>query len=535
MIFNSESNLIKQFILNRKSRTLWIILLGLISNVLTIIIPVSIGRYYQLVFNFEAYRLKSLKIIPNVIWDTVPKFLVIFSILIIVRYLFFFLHQYYLKNEGELFIKQVKDYLFNHQLLIQYDVYKEKGIGKYLLRYSGDINSLKNLFLKGSISAIVDGFMIIISLFWLYMLNSRGAMAIVIMSCLFYLIIRFLNKKVESYSFEKRNKTSGQLSLVSRTLNSILTVILLNKQNVELKKYKKKSKAVLEEGYKYNKWLILNRGFVSFIQYAILCVILYIFYLDIGASEAPELGGSLISFILLYITILPVLRRLFNLETVYKLGNISLNKLNNIIAIENEDINLGKSLVVKNPRIIFEGVTFNSSPDVIDFNSEKMVINTIQLPKSVEPMDIIQVIGRVNEKYRGQIKINGIDIKDYSRRSLRENIAFVSKDLPLIGRTVYEVLTEFRSEKIRDKIEQLFLDVQSSFNSVSKLQLDDSIGENGSKLSTVQYELLCFVRGILTDKKIMIVDVFPYLEAIEPLKVAAVLNQQKATIIVLKK
>ncbi len=192
-MFNSDSNLIKQFVLNRKPRTLWVILLGLISNVLTIIIPVSIGRYYQLVFNFEAYRLKSLGIIPNEIWNTVPKFLFFFLALILIRFLFFFLYQYYLKNEGELFIKQVKDYLYKHQLSINYDIYKEKGIGKYLLRYSGDINSLKNLFLKGSISAIVDGFMIIVSLIWLYMLNNRGALAIIIMSGLFYLIIRFLN------------------------------------------------------------------------------------------------------------------------------------------------------------------------------------------------------------------------------------------------------------------------------------------------------------------------------------------------------
>ena len=534
-MFNSDSNLIKQFVLNRKPRTLWVILLGLISNVLTIIIPVSIGRYYQLVFNFEAYRLKSLGIIPNEIWNTVPKFLFFFLALILIRFLFFFLYQYYLKNEGELFIKQVKDYLYKHQLSINYDIYKEKGIGKYLLRYSGDINSLKNLFLKGSISAIVDGFMIIVSLIWLYMLNNRGALAIIIMSGLFYLIIRFLNKKVESYSFEKRNKTSGQLSLVSRTLNSILPVILLNKQEVELKKYKKKSNAVMQESLKYNKWLIINRGFVSFIQYAILCVILYIFYLDIGASQTPQFGGSLISFILLYLTILPVLRRLFNLETVYKLGNISLNKLNNIIALKNEILDQGSNLIVKNPRILFEGIRFNSNSEVIEFNSIKMAINKMQLPISIEPIDIIQALGRVNDKYEGQIKINGVNIKEYSLRSLRNNIAFVSKDIPLIGRTVYEVLTEFRSEKIKKKVEQLFLEIQSSFSSVSNLKLDDSIGENGSKLSTVQYELLCFVRGIVPNKKIMIIDDFPFLKTIEPLKVEEVLKKQNATVIILEK
>ena len=531
MRLNSNSNLIKQFILARKSRTLWIILLGLVLNVLTILIPVSIGKYYQIVFNFESYRLKSLTIIPNTIWDTVPKFLVVFSVLIIIRYLFFFLHHYYLKNEGEIFIKQVKDYLFHHQLSIQYQIYKEKGIGKYLLRYSGDINSLKNLFIKGSISAIIDVLMIVFAMFWLYMLNSKGAIAIIIVSIVFYGIIRLLNKQVEAHSLLKRNKTSGQLSLVSRTLNSILTVILFNKQLIELKKYEKKSKAVMEEGLRYNKWLVLNRGFVSFIQYAILCIVLYIFYLDKNVLASPEYGGTLISFVLLYITILPVLRRLFNLETVYKLGNISLSKLNNIIAIDNENLNSGTNLVVNNPRVTFNDVKFNSATSTIQFKSEKMTMSMMQLPKRVTAIDIIQALGRVNEQYKGVIKINGIDIKECSLRSLRENMAFASKEIPLIGRTVYEVITEYRSEKIRSEVENIYIEIQSAFNGISHLKLDDSIGENGSKLSRIQYELLCFVRGILPNKKIIIVDDFPGLNAINPTIISTILEQQHATVI----
>ena len=164
----------------------------------------------------------------------------VFLLLIIIRYIFYFTHQYYLRVEGEIFVKNVKDFLFAHQLQIHNSVYREKGIGKYLLRYSGDINSLKRLYLKGTISAIVDAIMVVFALFWLYTLNSKGALAILILSVVFYIVIRLLNIKVEAYSFQKRNVTSGQLSYVSRTLNSILGVVLYNKQPVEFKKYSKK-------------------------------------------------------------------------------------------------------------------------------------------------------------------------------------------------------------------------------------------------------------------------------------------------------
>lgn len=530
MIFNSNTNLIRQFILQRKSRTFWIILLGIITNLFTIIIPVSIGKYYQLVFNFEAYRMKLLGVVPETIWNTVPKFLIIFLLLIVCRYFFYFLHEYYLRNEGEIFIKNVKDYLFNHQLQIHNSVYKEKGIGKYLLRYSGDINSLKNLYFKGTISAIVDIIMVLFALFWLYTLNKKGAIAIIVLSLIFYIIIRFLNIKVESYSFQKRNETSGQLSFVSRTLNSILGVVLYNKQPIEYKKYKKKSKAVMKSAFKFNKWSIINSGFVSFIQYAILCVVLYLFYLDINEANAQNIGVELISFILLYITILPVIRRLFSLERVYKLGNISLNKLNNIIEIESENITLGKQLKVNNPRVVFEEVKFKGF-DPINFNSKKMAYNTLSLSKGIEESDIISSMSRLNDDYEGVIKINDFDIKEFSPKSLRNTIAFCTKEIPLVGRTVYEAITEYRSDKIKEDVNNFFSEIQSVFGNISTLELNDRIGENGSQLSMGQYEILCLVRGVLSGKKILIVGFFPILETYNNNVFLEVLKMHEATII----
>ena len=510
MSFNSNTNLVHHFIKGRKLTTLGIIILGIISNILTIIIPVSIGKYYALVFHYKSHRAKILNFIPSNVWDTVPKFLLFLITLVSLKYLFFFLYEFFLKKESEIFIKEIKDSLFNHQLRIKYEIYQEKGIGKYLLRYTGDINSLKNLYLKGSIRLFIDTVMIIIALSWLYTLNNKGAVAIVILSFITFFVVRIINKKVEFYSLEKRNKNSGQLSYVSRTLNTILNVILFNKQDVEFKKYKKKSNSVKDAAIIYDKWLVISKGFISFVQYGILCVILYVFYLDTIQSEAQKEGSSLISFILLYITILPIIRRLFSLETVYKLGNISLNKLNNIIKLEKEQIDLGEILSIKNPRVIFENVKFNNSI-AINYSSKKMTTSVLKLPNGADPIKIITALTKIYKEYKGEIKINNIDIKVLSPKSLRDNIAVLSGDIPLAGRTVYEVITKFRSRKTKEHIANLFYEIQLLFSNIPKLDIDENIGENGSKLSTSQYELLCFARGVISNKKIMLINGFPLL------------------------
>ncbi len=531
MKFNGKSNLIRQFLKKRKLQTFVIILVGIISNILTILIPVSIGKYYQLVFHMHAKRVKSLQFIPEKYWDTVPEFLTIFTLLILFRYFFFFIYEYSLRKEAAIFIKEIKDYLFRHQLHIKYNIYKEKGIGKYLLRYSGDINSIKNLYIKGTIRVFIDIIMIIIALFWLYQLNPKGSLVIIILSLIFYLILRIINKKVEHFSIQKRNKTSGQLSFVSRSLNSILNTITLNKQYIELKKYKKKSNAIKDVSIKYNKWFVINKGFISFIQYIILSVILYVFYIDSLNNENN--GGNLISFILLYLTILPVIRRLFTLETVYKLGNISVRKLKNILELEEEKTNSGKKIRSKILSIYINHLKFNRATP-IDFKVENLKLNELLLPKGVESLDIILAFLRIQENYSGKIEINNKNIKIYAPFTLRENIAVSSKNIPLSGRSVYEAITTFRSKKTKASISKSYNMVLALFEKNIHLKLDDYIGENGSKLSKIEKEFLYLVRGIIQNKQILIIEEFPLLETINKKEIKLLLEGLNTTTIKIK-
>ncbi|MFO7659256.1 MAG: ABC transporter ATP-binding protein [Bacteroidales bacterium] len=530
MTLSPNINPVRQFIKERKILSAGIIVLGLISQLLTIIIPVSIGKYYELVFHFQSQRSKFLGFIPEGIWNTVPEFLLIFFILIILRFIFYFLYQYNLFKESEIFIKEVKDQLFDHQVHVDFSTYKEKGTGKYLLRYSGDINSLKNLYLKGSLSVLIDIFMVLSSFLLLFYLHSRGAIAIIVISAIAFIAIRLVNRKVEKFSLNKRNKTSGQLAFVNRTLNSILSVILFNKQNIELKKYKKKSNDIMQEAIEYDKWITINNGFISFVQYGILAVIFFLFYYDNIGSEDKLLSANLISFILLFITIAPVLRRLFGLETVYKLGNISLNKLLNILAIEKENLTEGETLDVKNPRLVFENFKIGNS-EPLNYTSGKLGLNILPVPKTIEQISIITAVTRIQENYGGKIKINGIDIKQFSPHSIRENVGLVSKRLPLIGRTVYEAITESRIERQKPEVEKSLNEIQGVFPGISYFSLWDKIGENGSRLTDLQYELLCFIRGMLPNKRILLMDNFVLLESIYQDELNEILNKQNATII----
>lgn len=497
------------FIQRRKKQSLLIVFFGLLTQALTLMIPVSVGRYYQLAFDFSGSRTQLLSFIPEGWWHSIPTFLLFFSALIVLRYGCFVIYQYLLKRDGELFLRRIRNDLFAHQLSVHYAVYQEKGIGKYLLRYSGDLNSLKNLYVKGSLSIVPDVSIVVVALAWFFVLSPMGAMMIVLGVVSAFWVVRWFNLRIETQSMQKRDRTAGQLSLVSRTLNAILTVSMMNKQATEAKKYRRRSRAIMDSANRYHRWFVLNNGFIAFLQYGLLVAILWVFY----QSPSPVMdGANLTSFILLYITVLPIISRLFRLPTVFHLGKISVNKLRHIYTLKTESLTDGEE-IGDQPRVDFQQIGVGD--ETINLTVQPNVVNDLALPPTVSPQAIVLWLTGVERCSRGEILVDDKPIDAYALSSRRAMIAVASRQLPLLGRTVYEAITAARSQRIKADSQRWLAEAQAQLEipEVQRLLLDDRIGENGSALSVMQYELLCLVRGLNNDKPLLICEPMTLLPA----------------------
>lgn len=242
-------------------------------------------------------------------------------------------------------------------------------------------------------------------------------------------------------------------------------------------------------------------------------------------------GANLISFILLYITILPIIRRFFALETVYKMGNISVEKLQNILTLKTENTLKGKELQEKEISLSLKNVKLANARKSITFSSEENAVSSLQVPEKVTTLSLIENIMAMRLDFKGKIKVNTQNIKKISKESLRNRISIVSPQIPLLGRSVYETITEFRAKRIEENTNTILQEIQQKFE-VTPLKLNDIIGENGSNITELQYEILCFIRGLNTSKKILLVDEFKQLDTNIMIQL---LSKQQKTVILLEK
>lgn len=498
------------FIRDRKGISILVFALGLFSQLLTIAIPVSIGKYYELAFDLQAQRLRFLGFIPDSLWNTVPKYIMFLSGMIVLRFAFYTAYQTLLRREAEHYVKSIKDRLFGHQLHIDPKIYKEVGFGKFLLRYSGDIRSVKNVYLKGGIGLLIDILVALCALFWLASLSWKGTLLVVAGGIVSLFAIYLLNKRIERISLESRNRNSGQLAFVNRTLAAIKDVVLNNRHEIILKRYGRRTERVRDAAVRYGFWDALNNGFITFAQYIFLALVLLVFYrIDPTVANTPNLIG----FILLYLTIKPMVRSFLRVPTVYKLGRISFQKLNRILGLETEDLVAGKTLTVKNPRLVLESFAINGSAPV-SLTTEKRAINVLTLPVELSGLSFIESVLRVNDVYSGAIVINGSDLRDFSRFSIRAAFGVASAQIPLSGRTVYEAVAAARTKRIKKQTSFLFEILRECYPKMALQALSDPIGENGSALEPLDREALCLLRGVNNKRCLILIDEFQHLDPV---------------------
>ncbi len=506
----SKWQIIRSFFKQHKLTFIFTLISGLLANVFTILIPVSLGKYFDLLFGFHSHRAAFLDRLPFTFWDTVPHYLIFLTGLIFLKMIFQYLQRFNTSYLGELFTKGLREDLFSQQLMIQTSVYDEKGTGKYLLRHSGDLKSIQNYLTNGLIRFLIDAALLIVSMIFLLYLNS--IIFFVVISCLAitFTVIYLLNKILFNVSVKRRNTRSGMLSFVSRQLRGAKTIKAFNKKSTEVRKYNKRSKKLLLHGIEFQKIYHLIFVLNSTLLYLTLLAVLTTIYLlkEQGNSfHAAEILG----FVLLFITILPIFRRVIRVRTIWELGNISFDKLLKVfhLPIEKNEKLLG-DYKFKNGDIEVKNLSFDYENSIvfddISFKIEGAKVNQIKIGNGQGKSTLTKLFAGLYRPKKGKILFDGQDANKLTLKSIRKKITFVSEEFSFLGRTVFEVIAYARNDERRARAQIILDEFQKNCPDKSKLQLSDKIIEGGINLSKSQRKMLQYARVALSNKPIIIID-----------------------------
>lgn len=506
-----RSDILADFMKKNKLTLAFTFLVSLLSNLFTIVIPVSIGKFYNLTFGLNTHRSQVLDFLPAWFWDTSPRFLAFFVVLIFLKLLFDFLQQFQVGKVGEEMLLYIRGKLFYSQLYMPMQVYDEKGIGKYLLRHSGDLKSIQNYVTKGLVGFSVDLLLLGLVFVTIGVLNTGLAVIMAVFFPIFGVLMILLNRILHSRSLAQRNYKSGLLSFVNVTLRSILSLKAFNRLTPEMSRYINRSTKVYEAGIRYHQVRSVIMAVIPGLLYLMLFAILYYTYYRQQQGQLSLDAGSLLAAILLLVTAMPVFRRTLRVNTVWELGKISFDKLLVVLNQPADDDQPGEEFKFKKGEIAFQKVRFNYTNA-----QESLVYADSFIPHSSltrvyghtgsGKTTLLKLLIGVYLPTTGKILVDSQDIKQVTKKSLRKCISVIPEDWPIYGRTVFEAISYSRKPNRRPRAETILDQVQSSCPPSTRLTLDTRIGDLGCNLSKGQKKLLAFARALLCDKPILIID-----------------------------
>ncbi len=500
--------ILKAFAVENKRIITVAFLFGLLSIGCTVLIPLFIGEFYQLALRTNSARGHLFETIFGRI-ETISYFFILFSILLILRFAFNFLEKYFTGISGESFSNYLRKKLFNKQIRTDLQKFESRDTGSYLLRYSGDMKAAQDYLTKGVIQFLYDCVFMVAAITLLIVLQWQLTMFLLGALPLLFLINYLLNNRMRSVTQKRRNLRSRNLAFVTARLKAITTVKLFNRETVETEKYNNRSENLFQIGKNYYLLSALMQALYPLLLYGTLLFMLWFAYFQLGKTNGSLDGPSLLTFIMLVLSIIPVYKRILRVNIIWISGNVSFTKLLDILNAEEENNSSIDNEKITSGNIRFSHVNFgfNQTPIFKDlsFEIKNNAITCITGPQGSGKSTIFKLITGLYNVEEGTIFLGETDIKSISRQALRKNIAVVSDSVPLLGSTIFEVISYSRKEKKRKTAFDILSDLGFISDSSTEI-LDQAVKEGGRNLSAGQRKLLMLARAFLTNKKIMLLD-----------------------------
>ncbi len=483
---------------------------GLLNSIGTLLIPVFIGKYYQVVLHVHSVRGAYFDSWLPGTQDAVAFFILFFS-LIAGKGLFMFFQKYLTGYGSELFSRKLREDLLAKQLAFTMDVHNRKPVGKYLLRYSGDLNAIQRYISTGMITFSIDMLFIMLAFCLLFFLQYQMALILLAASILLFGVIMLLNRRLKLLTLKRRNIRSENLSFVASRLHALQTIKVFNREKVESKKFERNSFRLFQYGVQYYNRLAVISSVLPLSLYLVLGILMvYVYFIKMnGHTDIP--ASTLLIFLMMSINLLPVLKRVIRVNTTWQAGDISFQKVLNIFNAPEESRH-GDTVLKNEPcRVTISGVTFGYRADRpvfsnLSFTARPNEITLIKGSQGSGKSTLFKLMLGLYLPQEGTIQLNDIPTSCMSPFHLRKQMTLVSDDLPLLGKTVFESVSYSRKEERRDPAAAMLSKLKFSSAGSAETDLDLPVMEQGLNLSAGQQKLLRISRALLTRKKILLLD-----------------------------
>ena len=429
-----------------------------------------------------------------------------------VEVLLMFCFTYYSNWLGQKVIKDIRVKIFDKIINLKMSFFDKNSVGRLVTRAVNDIETIASIFSQGLFTIIADLFKMSVILLVMVIISFRLTIVVLLIFPFLIYATRLFQKAMKKAFELVRSEVANLNSFVQERISGIKIVQIFNREKVEEDKF---NTINIKHRDAWLKTVWINSIFFPIAEISgSICVGLLVWYGGVNNANGIDISiGTLFLFITMSGLLFRPLRQIADRFNTLQMGMVAVDRIFSIFendSIINETGDIDKANF--KGKIDFRNVRFSYISNIevlkgISFSVKPGETLAIVGPTGSGKTTIINLISRLYDLNSGQINIDDRSINEYKLNCLRSNIGVILQDVFLFADTIQNNVTLFDENISKDEV----------INSAKELGIHEfimslpenykfNVQERGNTLSAGQKQLIAFMRVLIKNPDILILD-----------------------------
>ena len=483
------------------------VICAVISTLFSIIAPLLIGNATTIIYNGINNIMHHT---GSIDFTSLINLLIIVIILYVVSSAFTYLQSYFIVEISTRISYNLREKMMEKITHLAMDKLDENKRGDILSRITNDVDSLQNgitqafLQMLSAIITIIGVFIMMLSI------NLWMTLATIVLVPIAFLVISFITKHSQSY-FLKQLVFKGSLNAqIEETFTGHDIIRAFNQEAKSIENFNRDNDMWFDQEWKSQFFSSLNGPLMNFISnfaYVVIAILGAIFVLQKAIAV-----GDILAFFQYVQNFTRPIQQITRVMNLIQTAMAASERIFEFLEIEDEENPSAKQITEIRDIISFENVSFGYTPNEkiiknLTFDVKKGEKIAIVGETGAGKTTIVKLLMRFYDIDKGEIKIDGVNIEEYDKNSLRSLIGMVLQDSWLFSDTIENNIRygnlKATTEEVIDASKQVHAD-----NFIKQLSdgYDTELNEDSDNISHGQKQLLTIARTILSKKQILILD-----------------------------